>query len=302
MAALFFTFINPELGYEKISIVEISAIHTAFNIANTAIMYPFSDILVKIAQRLTSRGEKSVDDNDMMQIGLDDRILETPGIAIQNCVKQIIHLGYMALENLKLSIECLLENDEEKAETVMAREKRIDTMQQVLTQYMIKICNADISEKQNKTITSLFHTVNDLERICDHCENLVELSGFMEDEQLNFSNTAQKEITEMGSFTVDCVLNAVKALEESDKNYAFDAIKDEAVVDDMEKELRSLHIKRLQKNECDATASVVFLDVLTNLERVSDHALNVAQGVISRIENKTIAQIKDEFSSKALNS
>lgn len=295
LAFLFFTFVNPELGFKEISIVEISVVHTAFNIANTVIMYPFGGILVKIAEKLTAKDNQG-SKGESAPIHLDDRILETPGIAIQNCIKEIVRLGYMALENLQLATQCLLEPDEEKAQTVLTREKNIDKLQQVLTEYMVKLCNADISENENNMITSLFHTVNDLERIGDHCENLIELSNFMEQEQIGFSTVARQEISDISSLTVECVENSVKALEDGDKTYAVETSKGEADVDEMEQNLRTLHIKRLKNNECDPTTSVVFLDVLTNLERVTDHALNVAQGVVSRVEKKTISQIKEELS------
>lgn len=298
LAFIFFTFINQELGFKEISIVEISIVHTVFNIANTVIMYPFSGLLVKIAEKLTSKEKAQTTKSESSPVHLDDRILETPGIAIQNCIKEIVRLGYMALENLQLATQCLLEKDEEKAETVLAREKNIDKLQQMLTEYMVKLCNADISENENNMITSLFHTVNDLERIGDHCENIIELSNFMEQEQIAFSNVAKKEIVNISNLTVECVENSVKALEDGDKKYAIEASRGEAEVDEMEQNLRILHIKRLKDNECDPTTGVVFLDVLTNLERVTDHALNVAQGVVSRIEKKTISQIKEELKSK----
>lgn len=290
MAFLFFTFINKELGFKTISIVEISLIHTAFNIACTIFMYPFSNVLVKVAERLCKAGKVVEDETEL--IHLDDRILETPGFAIQNCIKEIVRLGYMSFENLKLSTQCILDKDPSKISKVLKREKNIDTLQQAISQYLVKLCNSDISEKENSIITSLFHTINDFERIGDHCENIAELAEFMSEEKLNFSEVAHKEIVQISNETVKCVENAMKALEFGNVEFANKVSEGEILIDDMEKNLRQTHIKRLKNNECNPTASVVFLDMITNLERVSDHALNVAEGVIAIESNKTVAEVK----------
>lgn len=285
-AYIFFTFINQSLGNSVISLTQISLIHTIFNIANTVIMYPFSDILVKIAQKFVAASKGEEDEVELVH--LDDRILETPGFAIQNCIKEIVRLGYMAYDNLQLSVESLLDKSEDKIDKVIQREKSIDSLQTAITEYMVKLCNVDINEDENNIITSLFHTVNDLERIGDHSENLVELSQFMISENIEFSSVARNEVIEISSVTASCVENAIRALETNNIEVAKKAVKEEQIVDDIESEFRSGHIKRLANNECDASTGVVFLDILTNLERVSDHALNVAQGVIIRSDKKGI--------------
>jgi len=279
-AYLFFEFINTDLGNNSIGLLEISIAHTGFNIANTVVMYPFSNILVKIAEKIAVRGKTAEDEGE--PVHLDDRIMETPVFAIQNCVKEIVRMGYMSYDNLKMSIDALLSKDEEKIPKVLKREKNIDKLQKLITQYMVKLCSTNINAKEKNTVMSLFHTVNDIERIGDHSENIVELAQFMIKEKIRFSEMAYNEMIEICGITIKCVEDAVKALENSDIRRAEKVVKGEATIDYMEKDFRTRHIERLAKLECDTTTGVVFLDTLTNLERVSDHALNVAQGILNR--------------------
>lgn len=280
LAFLFFTFINVKIGELPISLTEISLVHTIFNVANTLLMFPFSGLLVKIAEKLCSVGKSSEEDEEILH--LDDRILETPSFAIQNCIKEIVRMGYMSYDNLKMSSEAVFEKDSHKIEKVLRREKNIDMFQKGITQYMVKLCGANINETENSFITSLFHTVNDVERIGDYCENLVEISQYMINDDVNFSKSAKDGLTEIVDATINCVNDSIKALETGDITFAISAIKGEERVDEMEKNLRALHIQRLTNNECQPTAGIEFLDCLTNLERISDHAQNIAQGVISR--------------------
>ena len=280
VAYIFFDFINPDLGNTSIGLVEISIAHTGFNIANTVIMYPFSNVLVKIAEKIALRGKVAEDEGELVH--LDDRIMETPMFAIQNCIKEIIRMGYMSYDNFKLSIDCLMEQDQEKMDKVLKREKNIDKLQKAITQYMVKLCSSNINESEKKTITSLFHTVNDIERIGDHSENIVEVAQFMIQENVKFSEIGHQEMVQICTATTECVGNAIAALEDRSLKKCEDVVKAEATIDYMEKEFRARHIERLAKLECDTTTGVAFLDALTNLERVSDHALNVVQGVLSR--------------------
>ncbi|MBR1444929.1 MAG: Na/Pi cotransporter family protein [Firmicutes bacterium] len=284
-------FVFVDVGNSIITATQISIAHTVFNIANTAILYPFSGALVRISEFMCKRG-KETDEDEAQPSHLDYRILGTPAFAIENCIKEIVRLGNMSLKNLKLATEALEERKIENIEKVLKREAHIDSLQQSITQYLVKLCNMDITEEENEIITSLFHTVNDYERIGDHCENIVELAQFMDTESLTFSDAAMKEIEEISSCTIECVENSIKTLETGDPIAMNKTMMDEKEIDKLEEKLRSLHIERLSKNECDAKSSIVFLDLLTNLERASDHALNVVEGVLSRKEGVPLAELK----------
>ncbi|MBR1737538.1 MAG: Na/Pi cotransporter family protein [Firmicutes bacterium] len=291
IAYILLEYVVVGLGEGTITATQISLAHTVFNIANTIILYPFSGVLVRISEFMCKQG-KNTEEDEAQPSHLDDRILETPAFAIENCIKEIVRLGNMSLKNLKLATQALETRNKENIEKVLKREANIDSLQQSITQYLVKLCNMDISEEENEVITSLFHTVNDYERIGDHSENIVELAEFMDTESLSFSDAAMKEIEEISQCTIECVENSIKTLETGDPIAMNKTMMEEKEIDKLEEKLRSLHIERLSKNECDAKSSIVFLDLLTNLERASDHALNVAEAVLSRKEGVPLSELK----------
>ena len=285
IAAYIFFMFNPDFGANIITPYEISIVHSAFNIANTVIMFPFANVLVKIAE-VMCRATKTSDDEEGEAMHLDDRILNSPSIAIASCVKEIVHLGKMAEKNLSLACDTLINKDQSAVEQIYEREKKIDNLTKVITQFLVKLCNTDVTSEENDYITSLFHTVHDMERIGDHSENLAEFTETMIEDELEFSDSAKEELREMFGETEKCVRNSITALENDSMEYAEKVIKEEERVDGLEKGLREKHIVRLTTNRCSPLVGVVYLDILTNLERVSDLALNVAQVVIKNNTNK----------------
>ncbi len=277
IAIIYFTYINPSFGFQFINLTEISIVHSVFNIGTTLLLYPFSNQLIKIAQYLV-RNIK--DDENEMVAHLDVRILENPNFALESCFKEIIRMGTMAQNNLKLSMEALLKLDDEKFDDILKREKQIDELEHAITKYLVKICNTNVNYKANKFLTRLFHTVSDIERVGDHCENIVEIAKFMLGENIKFSADAKGELKEIFNMAILCYSNSLKALEQNDKNLAAQTVFMEENIDALEQELRDSHIERLSNNQCDAKTNVAFLDTLTNLERISDHALNISQVVL----------------------
>jgi phosphate:Na+ symporter len=276
IAFAFFRFSN--LGAAEISMTEISMVHTAFNIANTVVMLPFSGILVKLAEKLSSvkTGEVAEDE----PIHLDDRILSTPNIAIANCIKEIVRLGTMAYENLQLACETVFTRNNADIEKILERESSIDNLTKAISAYMSKLCSMNISSEDNNKITKLFHTVSDMERIGDRCEDLAEFTQLLINEEIEFSDIAIKDLHEMFEETIRCVRNSLFALSDNDIDFAEKVIAEEEKVDTLEQTMRQKHIDRLSRNECNPMGGVIFLDILSNMERASDHALNVAQTVI----------------------
>ncbi len=276
-AFVFFRF-NGAMGANNISMTEISLVHTVFNIANTIVMLPFSGFLVKIAGKLSSvrKGEVSEDE----PIHLDDRILNTPNIAIENCIKEIVRLGTMAYENLQLACETVFSRNKNDIEKILEREQSIDNLTKAISAYMSKLCSTNISSEENTRITKLFHTVSDMERIGDRCEDLAEFTQLLIDEEIEFSEIAIEDLQEMFKESTKCVRNSLFALSDNDLDFAEKVIKEEEKVDILEQTMRQKHIDRLSRNECNPMGGVIFLDILSNMERASDHALNVAQTVI----------------------
>lgn len=278
IAVIFFQF-NPDFGNQSIDMVGISGVHTAFNIANTVVMVPFSGLLVKAAEFLCKSTKAQTDEGSLVH--LDDRILSTPSIAINNCTKEIVRLGNTSLKNFELACKVILnKGSQEEIDNIFSRENKIDELTRGITQYMVKICNLNITTKENTYVTSLFHAVHDLERIGDHCENMAEFALSMINDDLEFSDIAKEGLVNIFEETQKCVRNSIIALEDNDIDFAEKVIKEEERVDNLEKALRQKHIDRLANNLCNPMVGIIFLDILTTVERVSDHALNLAQIVI----------------------
>lgn len=291
VSIIFFKTINPEIGLNLISQTQISGVHTLFNIVTTVLLFPASGFIIKLAKKLTKLDETvSVDESEL--IHLDDRVLETPSLAVQSALLEVVRMGHVVDENLKIATEVLFDRDQDKISDVMRRENIIDNLCDGITKYIVKICNTHINAHENEMVTSLLHVVGDMERVGDHCENLVELSKLMGSENVAFSETAVEELKEMVESSVKSYRDSLSALEFSDVSFARAVIKEEDIVDDMESELRLRHIHRLANNQCSAAAGIVFLDTLTNMERISDHALNIAQVVLN--ENRSTKKIDNK--------
>ena len=279
LAAIFFSFYH-DFGFQKIGMVEISLIHTGFNIANTVIMFPFSGLFVKMAEKLATVTSKNTGEDETVPVHLDDRILSTPSIAMSNCTKEIVRLGNMSLKNLTAACESLENRDGSRVEKILEREKNIDNLTKAITAYLVKLCNSNLTKQENTNATGMFHIVNDMERIGDHAENIIEMTQQMIADDLELSKKGIDDLKKMAEESLKSVRNCIIALSDNDIDFAEKVIKEEERVDNLEKQIRGEHMQRLTSGECNPRVGVIFLDALTNLERVSDHALNVAQGVI----------------------
>nr|WP_314463221.1 Na/Pi cotransporter family protein [uncultured Clostridium sp.] len=269
---------NPVLASSPISSVEISIFHTVFNVTNTIILFPFAGFLVKasgIFIRSDEKEEASDPESDMKR-HLDERILETPSFAIENVNHEVVNMGYAALENFDVAADALLTSNLSEIKQVEKLEQKIDHYEKLLTDYLIKINNQSLNEEQHILVKNLFYTVSDFERISDHCENLSELATEKANRNIIFSKEAESEMKEMLKAVRASLEHAVKARETSDMSEVRSVVQCEENVDSLEEELRERHIERLSDQSCKPENGVVFLDALSNLERISDHAHNIA--------------------------
>ncbi len=276
-----FFFVNPNLAMAHISSTEISVFHTVFNVTNTIILFPFVGILVKLSH-LFVRGEdedEAREEDEVVLKHLDDRILEAPTFAVESAIKEVVHMGEIVLMNVNLAIEeiCRQKPEQEKITNIVKREKTINNMEKIITEYLVKITHLSLTEQQNTVITNLFYTVSDIERIGDHAENLAEFAQTRLDHEIVFSEGATSELKEMAKKVSGALENAIVARSTEDMSYVRKVIHLEDEVDELEEELREKHITRLSKGECTSETGVIFLDVLSNLERVSDHAINIVE-------------------------
>lgn len=269
---------NSVLASSPISSVEISIFHTVFNVTNTIILFPFAGLLVKasgIFIRSNEKEEASDPESDMKR-HLDERILETPSFAIENVNHEVVNMGYAALENFDVAADALLTSNLSEIKQVEKLEQKIDHYEKLLTDYLIKINNQSLNEEQHILVKNLFYTVSDIERISDHCENLSELATEKANRNIIFSQEAESEMKEMLKAVRASLEHAIKARETSEMSEVRSVVQCEENVDSLEEELRERHIERLSDQSCKPENGVVFLDALSNLERISDHAHNIA--------------------------
>lgn len=281
LAMFLFARLDPSYGEGIINMTQISFIHTVFNVGTTVILMPFSGYIIKFAMKINGLKAVETKSDEAELVHLDKRMMSTPSVAVEGAKLETIRMGRIARENLSLALSTLSDHDEEKMADVKQREFVIDKLCDNISKYLIDLCMLHLSDKDNEMVTSLLNTVSDMERVGDHAENIVELAEEMKQEGISFSDTALEELNEMSTTTLGAYDNAVKALELDDITYAVKTSFLEDQVDAMEKKLRAGHIDRLSNAECSVNAGIHFIDLLGNLERVSDHAMNIAQVVLN---------------------
>ena len=269
----------PAIAGSNIDAVQISIFHTIFNLTMTTLLFPFANMLVKLSGLIVKEKDEIIAEEDEEALTLrhlDERIFESPAFAVETAALEVVHMGQITYQNVKLALDAVLTGDLNEIEEVYKTEKTINNMEKMLTEYLIKISNLSLTEEQNKVVNNLFYTISDIERIGDHAENLADLATYVVDHKLNFSDTGKEDL---GSIS-DNVLKSFSYAIEARQNANMDAVRKvsqyEDIVDNLEEELREKHIERLAAGACVASAGVVFLDILSNLERVSDHAYNIA--------------------------
>lgn len=279
IAFLVFTFALPGLGVRTIDVTQISIVHTVFNILNTILLFPFGNTLVNLAEIIVRDGNE---ENPKLLQHLDDRILETPSFALENAAKEVMRMGKLAQTNFQTAVDGLFDKDEKRVQLVFEQEKTINALQQGINDYLIKLTHANLAENENYMVTALFHVVGDIERVGDHAENIAELADEMVKEKLEFSPDAKKELVEIIDKTMKCFEAALKGYELQSEDAAREAIPYENYVDKLEERYRTRHMKRLAEGNCEPRAGIIFLDTISNVERISDHALNIAQSVLNK--------------------
>ena len=266
---------------------QIANAHTLFNILNVIVLLPFNKLIVKLALKLVPETKGEQDDDDKVVKYIDDRMIETPSIALANIIKETLRMGEKSKESLNAAMDGIVDKSKEKIELSFKREKLINELQKSILSYLLKLSKASLNEDSRETVDALFNTVNDIERIGDHAENIAELAKDIVDLEISFSDVGIGELKDMYNKVVSTYTYALEAMRTSNVELACKVIKMEEQVDMMEKSCRANHMNRLNSSSCSIESGVIYLDIISNLERVSDHAVNIAQQVIAgRIVNK----------------
>jgi phosphate:Na+ symporter len=257
--------------------MQIAYAHGLFNVTNTLIQLPFVALLAVLVTKIIPGEAKE------LQFGakfLDQRLLTNPSVGLGQAQHEIIRMGEFARETLNDAVNYFFTKDEKLGNLALQKEEIINDLDKKITEYLVKLQQSSMNEQESGKVSILMQTINDLERIGDHAENIVELAEYTITQKVDFSEEALAEMKEMISLTDQTIGFALQALEHDDKEAAEKVLSNESELDKMEREYRKTHIARLNNNLCTGSSGSVFLDILSNLERMGDHAKNIAQYVL----------------------
>ncbi len=275
-------FISMPFMEESLNAVGIAVIHTGFNVLATALFLPFTKQLEKLAC-LTVRDDSN--DEKLTPMLLDERLLKTPSVAIEQCRNVCIRMARLTQETLKMSMEVVTTYDAKKCAEVIDNENAIDIFEDKIGSYILKISSKDLSENDSKIVSSMLHTIGDLERISDHAVNIVEAAEEMHSKKIKFSQQALRELPVIVNAVSEILNMSINAFVNNDVNLAKNVEPLEDVIDQLRSDLKTRHIERLRNGKCTIELGFILQDLLTNFERVSDHCSNIAVYLIQISDN-----------------
>ena len=269
---LHFSFLENTAGA-----ADIAVIHSLFNIGCTMVLYPFSGMLVKLAELSIPNGEeKSVSSRPAALQTLDERFLDRPGFAMNLCKEAVDHMADLARNSFQLAMGLLEHYSDTDLNRVVAMEQEADSYEDALGTYLVKLSGRDLSKADSRTLSILLHCINDFERISDHAINVAESARELGQKGLTLSPDSRKELAVYGQAVADILDLTVSVFAADDTDRAKGVEPLEEVIDDLSNEMRSRHIERLRRGTCSLEAGLILEDILTGYERVSDHCSNVA--------------------------
>ena len=263
----------------------IAIIHTAFKILSVISLAPISNLLEKLACRTVRGSDKKGDEYTDM---LDDRLLATPSVAIDRSRAVACHMAEVAMTSFSKSLALFDNYDSKVADEIRAEENAVDIYEDALGSYLVKLSERDMDAVDSHEVTKYLHMIGDLERISDHAVNLIESVEELKDKNLSFSDSAKKELHSLMGAVDEILVITKGALVEGDMTKAATVEPLEQVVDYLKDQIRLQHTLRLQKSECTIEHGFVLADVLTNLERVSDHCSNIAGCLIEMSKHESL--------------
>lgn len=274
-------FMGNTVGY-----VGIAVMHTAFNVINTVMLLPFTNQLVKLSH-LIIRDKKGKSEETDVFAKLDTRFLATPSVAVEACRATAVTMADITKTAITDAIALLISPyDSKKVQSVIEAEDLIDKYEDKINGYLVKLSKSSITGKDSRTVSKMMHCVGNFERISDHAVNLIESVQEIQEKGIRFSDECINEITVISDAIYEIIDISFSSYKEDNLESAHRVEPIEEVVDNLSTELKNRHICRLQNDECTVELGYIFQDILTNLERISDHCSNIA-GCLIETDEKT---------------
>ena len=259
--------------------------HTLIKIAQVIMLFPFTGWLVKMTYLIVPGEDQKVGYRESYQLKyIGDKVVFNPATAVVEVIKELERMASLAEENLNRAMNALITLDEEDIEEVYEVEKNINFLNHAITDYLVKINQTTLPIEDLNSLGALFHVVNDIERIGDHAENVADAARQRKEEGVSISKEAQKELGDMLEMVNKIIRYAVEMFAKSDETHMQEIVTLEDQVDEKERELQKKHVERLTKGECSPEAGMIFSDVVSGLERVADHATNIAFAITTEEE------------------
>ena len=278
-----------DFAQETVGAVGIAAIHSIFNLFATLLLLPFIKGLEKLAYLtipVDKEEEAAVGEEDQFKV-LDERFLATPGFAIEQCMSLTRKMAELAKDTMFTAMKLFQNYSPETARQVERQEELLDKYDDKLSKYLAQLGSQNLAEREGQALSTLTHSINDFERIGDHALNLVETAQKMQKKELEFSKKAKNEMEVFGAAVTDILNRSVDAFIRNDAELAATVEPLEEVIDDLNKEVKKRHIKRLRKGKCTIDLGMALTDIAVNYERVADHCSNLAVYLI-QTEDQTV--------------
>lgn len=264
---------------------QIAMMHTFFNVANMVVILPVLNALVKFLDKLIP-SEKAE-----FAIQLDTRLLSNPSVALGQVYNEMITLESMCLKNFRRTMEDIKNKDTKNVPKIIETEEMIDNFEKQIIDYTVQLSNIDMSVQDNQLVAFILKSVHDLERIGDHCVNVSDAATSVYEDNIIFSETGQMELMELLGTVEDILVDLNDALKSKSLKICHRILDRENIIDDLTDLYVDRHIKRLNEGTCNPHAGIVYADILSNLERIGDHAVNIINGLIDALdEEKTLLE------------
>ena len=271
---------------------QISLVHIISSIIATLVVLPGVDLIIKLSTIIIPGKEDNEKEQSRLKY-VDERLLNTPPFAVSQVTKEIDRMGKLARKNFELSMKAFLEKDQKLIAEVENNEEVIDYLNMAITSFLVKLNGLNLEDNDRLKIGSYYHVVSDMERIGDHAENICELANMLITKEESFSDDAAKEIETMNKLVTNIIDDSLKMFESShfDQKMVDLVSNIEEEIDDKTALYKDRHIERLSEGKCNATVGTLFMELLTNLERIADHSTNIA---FSMYPNQEVPKLEAE--------